>query len=137
MKQKFSERLGITKPRNLQINRIDQPTRNRIWNSYRDWLEELSSYSALDQQEAKQNLYSICCEIADEHYKQDTDTITDPWSYLDRELKTVILSADWYEVFNLLEYSLNKFQVGQLPQKINGLMKEELINYRYIDTDMV
>ncbi len=132
----FSERVGIKKPRELQINSIDLELRNRIWNLLDQAFWSKTSGSWLEKREA-----ALWVSIWDGFLKQKLSVFVSNLNYVNHT--TVIpplyghyAKLEWSEVYDFLEYVVNKFAWGSTSEldrfvrKLNEVLAEELAGFR-------
>ena len=128
----FSERMGITQSiRPIQLDGIDKPLLNRLWNIYSKFvIEKLllphSNRSALD-------LYRIT--IWHNVFKENYDKA--PISYYDLKdfMSAYFFSESWYKIYNLIEYSstLASTKTDVYINAVNSVLEEEYAGYRFIN----
>lgn len=137
---KFSQRLGLTsieKP--LQIEFIDKELLNRLWNLYRirilDFLD-----NKFDGQSNKRYFATF---LWHNYFKKDMDEVSYDFTVTIYELKKFFFkTAEWYEVFELIESSIesiNKyrdyfdFDSTKFYTDINILLEQEFSAYRFVE----
>lgn len=140
---KFSDSIGVTQPRQLQLRSMDEPLRNALWN-WITWAFENENRSHA------QDTYAYWMNAArrgvwDEVFHWCVDDI--PRSYeIPSVMKKWFFSSEWYEAFNLVQYilgSLDRFllQYAQKPktaaQRLNYYLEREMSGYRAIGTEIV
>lgn len=139
MKQKFSDRIGVTKPNNvIQIDSLTRELRNQLWNSF-DLFYLLDSRKNSDRTAlADSYLNNMAMNVWMYYLKNTIDTIP----YYEKEfingIRQYVLTKDWFEVYNILDFCLAFADITGIDKKkyidvTNELLKEELSGYRIID----
>lgn len=139
MRQKFSDRIGITEPNTLiQIDSMTKELRNKLWSSFEIYFFEESREVRQVQPLVDSKLYKMAFNLWLYYFKFPTDNIP----LYDIEFKSIIrdyfFKADWYQVYNLLDFCLD-FADQIFPNKqdfikfTNFHLKEELSGFRIID----
>ncbi len=145
----FSERYGYTKPREaLQIESIDEPLRNRLWNEMKSFYILFLRFGGFEK-----FVYTLWIDFfkstnedipgvgADVHPRPGIDG-----ELVFRVLKNHIQKAEWHQVYNLIEFSFctpinneDKFDVefenakSEIISEINKIFEKEKAGYRLIN----
>ncbi len=139
MKQKFSDRIGITKSNTIiLLDSLSRELRNQLWNSF-DIYYLLKSKKNPDHTTLEGSyLYNMAIKVWMYYLKHTIDTIP----YFEKEfingIRQYVLTKDWYEIYNFLDFCLDLADDTGIDKKnyidfTNKLLKEELSGYRIID----
>lgn len=138
---KFSQRMGYTRIREvIQIEGIDEPLKNRLWNNIiTDFFEKISDYSIEGRQPPRT---TICIYLWTEYLKQLVDEL--PRYYngnfdTDEIIKQIkdrfLRGSDWYDQYDFLELlgklDYHKLEIGFI-EKCNSSLKREMAGYRFV-----
>ena len=131
MKQKFSDRIGVTRPNIVQFESMNLSLRNSIWNLlYREIFYGKTAFWTSKGQ-----------FIAERFLKTPRDEV--PYTYRVPDwLKEVFYNKlfIWYHVYNLLEFVanhpdelLNRYGgYKSFVLEANGILEEEAAGYRFV-----
>ncbi len=126
---KFSERKGIIKILNVvQKDKIKVETRNLLWNALYERGDITRQFH--QDKDFKKVYWTI-------YNKKTLDSI--PASFYEK-FKRIMLSGNWNEVYDLLEFILNYVKDTKLNQSINTVLENELSGYRFVNgqiTDII
>ena len=132
----FSERLGITQPKEIQIHSLDMDLRNSLWNICYGWFFSPDGYGTVPAGE--QYLHDVAFKLYQNHYKLPVDDLL-PFSTRDfvKRQKELFTTATWYKVFNIVEFLQTLFRDGRPEQgefecQINEVLEREKSGYRFI-----
>lgn len=131
MKKGFSDRIGVTKMREvLQTDGISIELRNTIWN-----------YLSVRLLEQESGLDKVTENLCFGFFKLPIDEL--PYHTLDLKiwLKRKYFELEWHDVYNLLEYllpNISNFTEGYLTESdfievLNQLFEKENSGFRFID----
>jgi len=129
MEPRFSDRTGITKPSQevIQVNGMTESLRNSLWNYL---------FKHIFRNEIKGSRF---IEYLWEYYwKRPLDNIS-VYPLMLNQIKEVFLQWDWYEIYNLIEFVLDKiFNFAPIApityqSDINNILEREMSGYRFID----
>ena len=142
---KFSQRIGIVPVRTaLQVESIDSPLLNRIWNSIlRDFFEKLDGSRPSINQSPRIKVSKF---IWEEFFNKRIDEFP-LQSYVGASFEEFLnileewyFNAKWYEVYDFVEFLSKVDQrtanMNFIPQ-INNALEKELAGYRIIDSEVV
>jgi hypothetical protein len=140
---KFSERIGVTRPRAPQLDGMDEPLKNALWN----WL-----CLALDREDSggrstwREEYWHNAAEggVWDEIMHRRVDEIPlNPKT----EWKSWFMAAQWYEVYECLEFVLprmNGFRgyygrqdYAKTLERLNRQLEREMSGYRIVNEKFV
>lgn len=131
---KFSQRIGKTPVRAaLQIEEIDIPLSNRIWNVF---------LSQFVNQLSKDSLRKVCNVLWKEFFVRMGDEIfTDTYGRIDVQrvidfVKNWYLECLWYEKYNLIEFIVDIEERGKFETNFkrgcNSALRRESAGYRIV-----
>ena len=137
---KFSQRQGINPiEKSLQIESIDSDLRNGLWNIYRESILDEINY--LDISLSAKRLFFTC--IYHNYFKKVIDGVPYDFQVNLHNLRNFFLiEAKWYEVYELLEVSIesisgyecyNNIDTLIFQFEINLMLEKEFSVYRFID----
>lgn len=131
----FSERMGLTNSvRPLQLNGIDKPLLNSLWNIYNLLVMKGIEPTHYDQNE--QDNYTRLVWL---HIFKDIEPLDQaPYRYdfLVSKIRSYFFSTEWYKVYNLIEFALktpSSFNVDNYIKLINNVLETEYSGYRFIN----
>jgi hypothetical protein len=138
----FSQRKGLKPLQNLlQIDSIDGPLRNRLWNAMHDFVMRYArdrtvyeGYSS-DALTAQNFARRVWCDF----FKLPTDDAPSAHE-CETPIKQLFSDGEWNEVYDLLEFSLVKLPPNAakpLAKRWNELLQEENAGYRIVDGQVV
>lgn len=142
---RFSQRIGKTSVRqSLQIESIDTPLENRIWNNFlSDFMEEISSYSSYGSESDQAKISKI---IWEEFFEQRTDEIpsySGGGIYVDgviNYIKKWFFQAEWYEKYDFIEFiaylDTNVIRT-KFTERCNQSLERESAGYRILEEKVV
>lgn len=139
MRQKFSDRIGVTKPSTvIQIDSLSRELRNQLWNSFDLFYLSKSKNNPDHTSLADSYLHKMAIKVWMYYLKNTIDSIP----YFEKEfingIRLYILTKSWFEVYNILDFCLTFADDTGVDKKkyidfTNELLKEELSGYRIID----
>ncbi|NUY82469.1 hypothetical protein HUK80_16305 [Flavobacterium sp. MAH-1] len=139
---RFSQRIGKTKVKDvLQIESIDLDLKNRLWNIIlENFFENLSDYSSR-YEESHRGEY--CKIIWKEFFHNTIDTISQYddgrvfWSGFLRFFREWYFRAEWYEIFDFIEYVAfldQNYIHNNFTALCNTALEIEVSGYRIINS---
>ncbi|WP_338794022.1 hypothetical protein [Bernardetia sp. MNP-M8] len=136
MNRRFSERMGIVKPRlDLQINDIDERLKNRLWNIF---LKKVTYERFLYGTDDPKTLYYHFMEnFWGEFLLLPLDEIpvlgnNDYKAKIRANLKEFFFQTSWYEIYELLEFYL-PYKIDGFASQINEALEKEMSGYRIVN----
>lgn len=139
MRQKFSDRIGVTTPNDvIQTDSMSRELRNQLWNSF-DIYYLSRTYDTPDHLTLQDSyLYKLALSVWMYYFKNTIDTLPYFENEFVKELRQYILKKDWFHVYNLLDYCLDYTEETEVNKTeyidfTNSLLKDELSGYRIID----
>ncbi len=150
---KFSERNNLEKTKDVQRNSLDERTRIRLYNILSDELttsatkyRDLTSYERLKHEFMPDDVpekigYTVPFTLAlvtkyEKLYTEILDylgRISKPvkiTEFLDY-VKTEIMDNEWFKIFDLFEFIIEKSRSTTLPDKMNEILKKGNSIYRF------
>lgn len=134
---KFSQRTGktpSTKP--IQIESMDQNLRNSLWNGLQIHFLDVIQYET-----SKFN--QVCKVLWLDFFIKPIDTIPAVKQYKLDELKKWFFKAEWYEVYDLMEFMSNtdfnalyiaiSFKIDEYINFCNNIFEREFAGYRFVN----
>jgi len=132
---RFSERIGKVSPRSaIQIEAMDVPLRNAIWNAV-----DVLVFGGLSGWINDEWQWRLCQAIWIEFFRLPVDEIDAYWSRTKQKIRVWFFSAQWYEVYDFVEF-LGEFYTAQLPDPwvdrfmfaITAALEREMSGYRFV-----
>ena len=138
---RFSERLGITPEKMVQLDDMDDELRNRLWNAIRyEWY----SWS----QGVRLGFYRSAWDV---FFKRSIDAIKSSEHQRFGAVRKYYFACSWSEAYDLVEFTCksastlskrrtsaqteSQFQV--LVARVNGALESERSGYRFLDNSLV
>lgn len=148
----FSQRMGLKPVRSaIQVDSLDEETRNALWNVVFPYLNKLQVYRKV----------TTCSDIWVGLYHQPVDTVPSemrrPHDYkvsnselYCRYYRDVILNGNWSDCLELIEFMANEFNrkrwndqgydwnikryevIAPSPEDYNYIFKKYLVGYRFV-----
>lgn len=132
MKNKFSERIGVTPPSTtLQVEGMNDALRNSLWNYLLKTI-----FAAMPE-----NIIKAVRIICEEVFKQPIDDLPLDYDEQKEWLKGEFFNSQfqWYEVYNLIEFiseNIERMRGGFTPtlfqERANQILEREMSGYRFI-----
>lgn len=117
---RFSERKGYREiSKIIQSDSIDADLRTALWNIF--YTKALIYFRNVN--DFKKIYWST-------YEKNTLDSLP---NNLTENIKQIILSGPWYEVYDLLEFVLNYHELNQLAPLVNETLEKHLAAYRFIN----
>ena len=138
----FSERLGFEKEQPLQVDRIDQGLRNRLWSVFD--VAYFGQWSNSDHyniptplaREVKAAMHKLWLTF----YKEPSDTYPGPQEFMRKIRYSVLQQQPWHRVYSALEAFLNVMEEGGRAPVVkfaNRVLAEENSGYRIVGTEFI
>jgi hypothetical protein len=140
---RFSERYGYKQVRELvQVESIDLPLRNALWSLLNEhvWgtapgikgnygVHSLSDYE-------KSGLAALCWRLWYYYFKKPIDTLDDDWRKVLGQLRKYFFEAEWYEVYDFIEFIAQNDEDGdsrnEFIEPCNEALEREMSAYRFV-----
>ena len=123
---KFSERYGHKTARGaVQLDSIDNDLRTSLWNLLRLYIwnhvkyspgHPIYSLSASNNEE----IADFCTDLWCDHLKKPLDDLDDDWEVAVEEIKQHFFSCKWYEVYDFIEFAIEKFPYSAKEEFVEG-----------------
>lgn len=139
MNMKFSDRMGITKPRDaIQVESMDDALRNGLWNKLYDfhWSLGMVNSGRITDDSYSYNLHALCTKIVEDFLKARKDRM--PRNFIDiiNQFESKFFKAEWYEVYNFVEFVGNNGWSGdknvRFQTECNEILEREMSAYRFV-----
>lgn len=132
---KFSERIGKVGPLELQKEGISENLKNSLWNVFLECVvghKENRMHSERHFNERSKFFRALWIDF----FKLPIDTLELRYGQVNstlavRKVRNWFFSADWYLVFDLIEYSVN-FDSNIYSEIFNSYLEKELSAYRIV-----
>ena len=131
----FSQRIGKTPIKELQIDKVDEELKNRLWNAlYLHILTEIEKgvksfgFIGPDDEVFVTFLYHS-------FFKERVDEVPTHFDDLKDSIKSKFFSFEWYEIYDFFEYVLKSidqknYNKELLIEHLNIVLKEEFSGFR-------
>lgn len=127
-----------------QLDWIDEPLKNAIWNIlFEDFLKYISDDTGEQFSKSESNFSKVAKYIWKEFYKKPIDTLETGAYYNFTEIKKYpfisrirlwYFGAEWYEIYDFVEFICTSFSVSkEFVSELNRVLQRELSAYRIID----
>lgn len=129
----FSERMNYINTKTIQLESIDNETRNRIYNVILNFFYEINKYDKF-RYTIQKDLYRIC---ADKFFKIPNNQ--DFHNYINK-IEKLILKGEWHRLYSFIEFLcpfgnfLNEQTNYNFEKSINTVLKEEVTGYQLINS---
>lgn len=138
---KFSDRIGITKPKAfLQLNGMDEELKNCLWNAF--------------QKHVGPVIVEIHEEIIGDFFKRTISESSWDFAAFDedkrklQEVKSLYSELEWFDIYNFIEFIPNteyfrtsdrydKKRIKDFINQCNKVLERELSGYRFIKSHLV
>jgi len=108
MREKFSDRVGITKPNDvIQLNSMTKELRNLLWNSFSLYYINESGNTINRKRLDESYLKGFAFNLFMYFFKYPLDNLPDFEVEFLGILKEFFVKKDWYEIYNFLDFSLD------------------------------
>ncbi|MCX6777544.1 MAG: hypothetical protein NT157_01525 [Candidatus Micrarchaeota archaeon] len=135
----FSERTGITPRKAIQVERIDEGLRNRLWSVFRSYYLDASGTSYISMEAIRDSRSKIKAKLWDSFFKWPLDIMPVEHYGFGQDIREWFFSNNrkWYELYNLLEFMVGNYGIEEMNTKFiadcNAVLKEEVSAYRFVD----
>jgi hypothetical protein len=130
----FSDRMGITKPKTvLQVDDIDDELKNGLWQACLEFPLSSNQFYTAGSTRFEATVRGIYVNVL----KETSDEIPATTSKVMGRLKKWFYEAEWYQIYNLLEYLLSKDESGVLTKRVTFFLAREKSGYRIIQNKFV
>ncbi len=133
---RFSERLGIIKPKNvIERNDISNDLRNTLWTILIEFIIDNENYQSKFGTKYSE-LENYFRDVWIRFFKLPIDEL--PWQYGNLGkysavdyLKKWFFNSEWYQILDFIEFSSAYHK--DFTEICNGFLKKELSGYRFVD----
>lgn len=129
MSKPFSERIGVTKPKSIQTDSMDEDLRVSLWNAL---------VAVVGSDGRFPNWLYLTQSIAFNVLKKPTDDIPSIYDEQARDwLKEHFFKLTWHKVYNAIEEAVSLVSPNQWAEMIlvktfNGVLEREMSAYRFV-----
>lgn len=128
---KFSERKGFKdKAEIIQKDAINDELRNSLWNvlDLLIWQKERFMWTQYGNEEMDEFSTALWFQ----YFKKPIDSRpNNSYRILDK-IRDYFFSCFWYEVYDFLEWTLNRMKDKKLVNAVNNILERELSGYRFV-----
>lgn len=136
----FSERKGLTKPRTeLQIESMDDPLRNCLWNLLQQnyfYRELACDLRPMAYDLPSKTMQAFLQDIWQNYFKEPIDTMSSLWPNIYNYLRKYFFEVPWYSVYDFMEFTVNNFpdvpRNDRAVESFNSILEREMSGYRFI-----
>jgi AbiJ-like protein len=129
----FSERIGITLPKSIQLDSLDDDLRNSLWNVCYEYC--FTRTGASTPFLLNDEMYQLAVALQRDFYKQPIQMLSRyTLDYVQEQLRFFHV-RNWYEVLNLIQFLHNEFSgihQQNFEADINHVLEREKSAYRFI-----
>jgi AbiJ N-terminal domain 4 len=132
---RFSERMGIIPPKQIQTDSFDLELRASLWNLCRRYWFTQSDKSAHFSED---DMYETAEALYEHYYKIPVDELPyESFAFLDSQRK-YFMESKWYNVLEFIEYLCQLFgsdakEKREFHNNMNFVLEREKAGYRIID----
>jgi len=138
---RFSERYGHKPVREIiQYDSIDDALKNGIWSLlymfYWDRAQH-PSHSLLSA--GNTEIKTLCNRLWLNYFKKPVDRLSDNWDNVLEQLRNYFFKAQWYEIYDFIEFVASNFPLNyeetnkDFLAKCNYTLEKEMAAYRFVD----
>jgi hypothetical protein len=125
--------MGVTHPKALQLESLDEELRASLWNVCRP----LFFYSSRGVYLRESGVYSYALAIYSRFYKVPVDDLPKGLSEFTKGQLEIFKDAKWYELLNLIEFlhdllASDTDNQTQFVRRINAVLEREKSGYRFV-----
>jgi hypothetical protein len=134
----FSERMGITQPKGIQLQGLDADLRNSLWNvCYEYWFTSTIRSGELSESD----MYQLAVALQRDLYKQPINMLIRSASDFVHNHMEFFKIGQWYSILNMVEFLRNQFVEGSMEQQhfemeINEVLERKKSAYRFIAAEI-
>lgn len=143
-KYSFSQRKGITPiSQVVQIESMNQNLRNSLWNVLyeRFCFQYFQNYFLTILNDIGEGITGrFAMSIWTGFFKHTLDSLPDNNHQAIKNISDYFKKANWYEIYDLIEYVIGEFDYPYIVDEINEVLAREMSGYRIVDgivTDIV
>ncbi len=143
----FSNHMGITNKADVQLEVLNERTKNRIWDALGLFWEQASKLSG-GNSAASKGLEYLCRNLWHDFFASTLDDMPKLKYYFDdalRSIKNKYFHFEWYEIYNFLEFVVRYYKIDYKFEETNkgfmdfcnNIFDEENVGYRFVDCKIV
>ena len=133
---RFSKRHGYRDVREeVQVERLDEKTRDRLWNVFYE--EVVNLHSDVRGVSPYAGYSDFSKSVWTEHLYQRRDEYPSQTEGIVGFQKEIVTSAQWFKVMDFLEFTSQYFSSDELESKLNSVLEEEKSAYRLVEGEVV
>lgn len=135
---RFSERHGYTPVRQIvQIESVDEALRNSLWSILKIHIWDKVHHSAYSTTfQINRSFETFCQRFWFRYFKLPLDTLNDEWNFVYKFFRTRFFEAEWFEVYDFVEFVAENFPYEDRDSFIAGCniaFQTEMSAYRFVD----
>ncbi len=143
-KMLFSQRNNLKPLRDkLQIDSLDDETRNRIWSCmcivYWNKIYSSDGDSYLYEDYYRDQTYYFK-KLWLSYFKLPIDTLSGYWSNTYQAIRKYCFECHWYELFDFIEFLINNYdditKRNEFKKFINNIFEEDFVGYRFVENQI-
>lgn len=132
---KFSERFGHRAPRReLQVDGIDGPLRNSLWNVLDEHVWSVSGFTYRSARFGKPHIFPFSAVLWQDFFKLPMDKRSNTGSDILKTIRAFFFAdaTEWWAVYDFLEWTLNHQHNPSLVDAVNAVLERELSGFRFV-----
>lgn len=140
----WSEKMGITSPKIVQIDSIDNRLKNRLWSAFVETVVVVKSQDVYHGPPVLSPPFTeIAKRIWDEFLGMRIDEMSHEWEEFSSYLRErLYLHSEWYEYYNFIQFVVEKQLELRSPvepflSKCNVVLSAEKAAYRFVGDQLV
>lgn|SRR5574341_118197 len=132
---KFSERKNYKKPSTLiQTDGMNDELRHSIWNVlFMSKWDLGSTTSSIERDQILKDLDTFSAILWFNYFKKPVDSRPNGFQPTLQAIRRYFMEGEWYEVYDILEFTLNYYNDESLSEFVNAILERELAGYRFIN----
>jgi hypothetical protein len=131
---RFSERKNYKKPSTLiQADGMNDELRNSIWNVLFLSKWDTSTSSIYEFEKTLKDFDTFSAILWFNYFKKPVDSRPDGFQRTLQAIRRFFMEDEWYEVYDLLEFTLDYYKDESLSDFVNAILERELSGYRFIN----
>jgi hypothetical protein len=136
----FSQRKGMKPARvGFQIDSVDAPLRNTLWNVLDAWFWSKSTAPTLSNNYQSPFLCDVVKSLWDQYFQSPWDTIPDLWKTCYSDIRKYFFSCEWYEVYDFVEFLqqlLGGHRADEFRESCNSILEQGFSAYRFVGNEI-
>lgn len=128
---RFSDRVGATKAKEVfQTNSMDANLRNTLYNIFYAKAESIWDHS-------RERGYMLAQMVDYGFFKKPIDETKDYFEYYSAEMKKFFQTAEWFDVYNFIEYLLDTSTFDLDIDLIKNALQSEMSGYQVLENGSI